>query len=204
MKENNKILMIDDELFILRDIEDILTYSLNHTNYELALNEKEAQTSIDKEVPALILCDINLGNKSNGIDFISQVKQKHPSIEVIYISAYSDSKIVEKAQSTFPLNYIVKPFNENQLIVAINLAFNAIKNKYSSNEIFSQLTHTELKVIQLIKQNYSSKKIAKSLFIAEKTVKNHRYNICKKLDLTGESNSLLKWVMNNSSQIPTP
>ena len=202
MSTDKKILVIDDEIFILRDIEDILRYSMEHANYELALNLEEANASIERELPALILCDINLGDNNNGIDFITSIKKQHPSIEVVYISAYSDQKIVERAQSTFPLNYIVKPFNENQLIVAVNLAFNAINSKQPENKTVANLSHSELKVVQLIKQNQSSKKIAEVLFISEKTVKNHRYNICKKLGLTGESNSLLKWVMSHGTEIP--
>ena len=60
-----------------------------------------------------------------------------------------------------------------------------------------KLTATETKVLQLIAEQKKSKEIAEILFVSEKTVRNHRYNIKKKLDLPNENNSLLKWAILN-------
>jgi len=56
-------------------------------------------------------------------------------------------------------------------------------------------TATESKILQLIAQQKKSKEIAKILFVSEKTIRNHRYNIKKKLDMPKENNSLLKWAL---------
>ena len=60
-----------------------------------------------------------------------------------------------------------------------------------------KLTATETKVLQLIAEQKKSKEIAAILFVSEKTIRNHRYNIKKKLDLPKENNSLLKWAIIN-------
>ena len=60
-----------------------------------------------------------------------------------------------------------------------------------------KLTATESRVLQLIAQQKKSKEIAEILFVSEKTIRNHRYNIKKKLDLPKENNSLLKWAIIN-------
>jgi DNA-binding CsgD family transcriptional regulator len=60
-----------------------------------------------------------------------------------------------------------------------------------------KLTATESKVLQLIAEQKKSKEIAVILFVSEKTIRNHRYNIKKKLDLPKENNSLLKWAILN-------
>jgi len=60
-----------------------------------------------------------------------------------------------------------------------------------------KLTATETKVLQLIAEQKKSKEIAAILFVSEKTIRNHRYNIKKKLDLPKENNSLLKWAILN-------
>ena len=60
-----------------------------------------------------------------------------------------------------------------------------------------KLTVTESRVLQLIAQQKKSKEIAVILFVSEKTIRNHRYNIKKKLDLPKENNSLLKWAILN-------
>lgn len=59
------------------------------------------------------------------------------------------------------------------------------------------LTATENRVLQLIAEQKKSKEIAAILFVSEKTIRNHRYNIKKKLDLPKENNSLLKWAILN-------
>jgi DNA-binding CsgD family transcriptional regulator len=60
-----------------------------------------------------------------------------------------------------------------------------------------KLTATESRVLQLIAEQKKSKEIAELLFVSEKTIRNHRYNIKKKLDLPKENNSLLKWAILN-------
>jgi DNA-binding CsgD family transcriptional regulator len=60
-----------------------------------------------------------------------------------------------------------------------------------------KLTATESRILNLIAQQKKSKEIAEILFVSEKTIRNHRYNINKKLDLPKENNSLLKWAIIN-------
>ncbi len=60
-----------------------------------------------------------------------------------------------------------------------------------------KLTATESRILSLISQQKQSKEIAELLFVSEKTIRNHRYNIKKKLDLPKENNSLLKWAIIN-------
>ena len=55
------------------------------------------------------------------------------------------------------------------------------------------LTKMENIILGLISQQKKSREIANLLFLSEKTIRNHRYNIKKKLDLPNENNSLLKW-----------
>ena len=58
------------------------------------------------------------------------------------------------------------------------------------------LTNAEIKVLKLIADNMSSQQIAEAMFVSPKTIKNHRYNICKKLAITG-NNSLLSFALKN-------
>ena len=59
------------------------------------------------------------------------------------------------------------------------------------------LTKMESIILGLISQQKKSKEIANLLFLSEKTIRNHRYNIKKKLDLPNENNSLLKWAVSS-------
>ena len=68
-------------------------------------------------------------------------------------------------------------------------------------ELLNTLTQTELKVLKLVSQKYSSKEIANLLFVSVKSVENYRSRICKKLNLDARNNSLLMWVMENKSVV---
>ena len=59
------------------------------------------------------------------------------------------------------------------------------------------LTATESRILGSIAEQKKSKEIAAILFVSEKTIRNHRYNIKKKLDLPKENNSLLKLAILN-------
>jgi DNA-binding CsgD family transcriptional regulator len=59
------------------------------------------------------------------------------------------------------------------------------------------LTKMENRILGLIAQQKKSREIADLLYLSEKTIRNHRYNIKKKLDLPNENNSLLKWAVSS-------
>ena len=70
-----------------------------------------------------------------------------PFIEIIYLSAFTNSSIVEEARSTDPLNYLVKPWTEEQIKVTIQMAFNFIEEKEKQNSVLKGLSLSEYKII---------------------------------------------------------
>jgi DNA-binding CsgD family transcriptional regulator len=59
------------------------------------------------------------------------------------------------------------------------------------------LTKMENRILGLIAQQKKSREIADLLYLSEKTIRNHRYNIKKKLDLPNENNSLSRWAVSS-------
>ncbi len=194
MKEK-RILILEDELLQALDLSEFL----NKEGYNTIIvdNFKDGMSAIETFDPQLIICDINLKDQKTGIDFAKAANAIKPNLELIFITAVTRSTTIIEAQETEPLNYIVKPWKEEQVKVTIQMAFNYIASKQKQNSIIETLTLTEYKILKLIAKQMSSKEIAAHLFISEKTVKNHRHNIIQKLKLTNEKNSLLKWAANN-------
>ncbi len=75
--------------------------------------------------PELILMDIVLQGEMNGIE-ASEIVTSEMNTPILFISAYSDESFVKKAASLHPYGYILKPFQENQIKVAIEVAFKKI------------------------------------------------------------------------------
>jgi DNA-binding CsgD family transcriptional regulator len=118
-----------------------------------------------------------------------------PKLEIIYVTAFSNKQMMDDVATTNSLNYIVKPWNEEQIKVSVKMAFNYIEKKYAKEGLLKGLSLTEYKIIDLISKQKKSKEIGEILFISDKTVRNHRYNIIKKLDIPNDNNSLLKWAL---------
>tara|TARA_R110001592_G_scaffold3407_4_gene19172 strand:+ start:3224 stop:3835 length:612 start_codon:yes stop_codon:yes gene_type:complete len=199
-----RILVVDDEVIIADDLCSTLN-TLGYDVLEPALSYKQAIETLDTESVDLAILDINLGGKKTGMD-VAEYIQEHLRIPFIYLSSHTDTKTLELAKNTMPYAYLVKPYGATDVMTAIEIAFNNQK-RYSENkgntdsEHIPNLTAMEKVVIRKISENLSTKEIAEQLFISESTVKNHRHNICVKLDLTAGTHSLLKWVMENNQYI---
>jgi DNA-binding NarL/FixJ family response regulator len=189
----NKILILEDEIIIGLDLKEILEAE----GYEVVLvhSYEDANKQVKTLKPQLMICDINLGSKLTGIDFAKEAKLHLPFLEIIYVTAFTNQTVIEQAQETEPLNYIVKPWNEEQIKVTISIAFKYIREKAEQNSCLKSLSLSEYKILELIAKQKKSKEIGELLFISEKTVRNHRYNMIKKLNLPNDNNSLLKWAI---------
>lgn len=193
-----KILILEDELIVGLDLQEILIQEGYKTN--LVHSFDEGMLELTTFSPDLVLCDINLNGKNNGIDFAKEVNKLYPFSEIIFITSYTSVKYTEEADETSPLDYIVKPWNEEQIKVAIRRAFNYIDSKKDNMNLLGELSPAEYRILSLIAEQKTSKEIGEELFIAEKTVRNHRYNISKKLNLENTNNNLLKWAIANFSK----
>jgi CheY-like chemotaxis protein len=71
--------------------------------------------------PDLVLMDINLNNEMNGIDAASKI-HSFSDIPVIYMTAYSDDKTLERAKITEPFGYLIKPFKDREVNITIQIA----------------------------------------------------------------------------------
>lgn len=195
-----RVLIIEDEIIIARFIEQQLLSSFQCTT-RIALSVNEAMVAMPEMLPHLLLCDINLHETKSGIELIASLRHDF-AFEVIFITSYQNRGIIAQAASTNPANYIIKPVDESQLFAGVQLVMNKIMHHSAAGEKIMNpatlLNTTELSILQQIRDKKTTKEIAQSLFLSPYTIKNHRHNICRKLQLDEGNNALLKWVMQNS------
>lgn len=123
--EKIRILIVEDKLLVANDIAARLTKHEFHVCAICQTGEEAIrQSELDK--PDLILMDIELSGPMDGITAASEIARKHPT-PIIYLSDYTDKRTLDRAKPTHPANYLAKPFNEADLIRAIDLAFNNAK-----------------------------------------------------------------------------
>ena len=115
-----KILVLEDEFEIAQDIKETLEefgYQVTNT----VTSGEEALKAIKKNAPDLALCDIKINGYMDGIQTADEIK-KILDIPIIYLTAHFEKELLNRAKETKPVNYILKPFSEERLRIAIELA----------------------------------------------------------------------------------
>lgn len=124
------IILVEDELIIAEDITNILE-KIGYNVLGVAIDYEEAIELLEKEKPDLILLDINLSGKRDGIALAEEIN-KHYSVPFIFTTSYADSATLERAKNVNPVNYLIKPFKKEQLYTAIEIAIFNIAKKTPS------------------------------------------------------------------------
>lgn len=115
-----RVLIIDDEIIITRYVQFLLQKNFDW-EVKIAISVEEAEAEMTQFRPQLVLCDINLGSKIDGIDLIARL-QKEFVFDTIYITSYQSEGMIDKAAHTRPVNYIIKPLNEVQFVATMKMA----------------------------------------------------------------------------------
>jgi DNA-binding NarL/FixJ family response regulator len=201
-----KILIADDHPFTLMGTKAYIQ-GLGHFVCELCSNGISAYNMILQKEPDIALLDINMPGM-NGIEIAEKLQTAQPKTKIILLTMHKERSIFQRAQTLGVKGYVLKEFATDVLDECITAVLQGkmwtspelnshlqMSSDESNPNSLQQLTFAERKIISLIGQQYSSKKIAELLFISEKTVENHRSNIIKKLDLPSERNALLVWAL---------
>ncbi len=114
------ILVVEDNGVIALQIGELLEKNGYRISGTTAYGE-DAVEMAEKEPPNLICMDIELMGKIDGIETARRIHER-ADIPIIYLSAYSDNRRFALAKETGPYNYIVKPFNERELLASVDLA----------------------------------------------------------------------------------
>jgi FixJ family two-component response regulator len=198
-----KILIVEDDIIISRYIQETLTSNSYSVKIANSTNEARSVFSIFK--PQLILMDIDLDETTDGIELSVEFLDSNKGLGIVFLTSDSSSSSLERVKSINYLNYILKPIDENQLKTSVHLAFEKLKDiqlaKKDILDLLDRLTKSERKILQLLANDLTTSEVADTLFVSIKTIDNHRYNICKKLELKAQKNSLLMFVYSNKLEI---
>ncbi|NCP52518.1 MAG: response regulator transcription factor [Flavobacteriales bacterium] len=130
MNQPTKILIVEDEMIIAANISLQLT-SLGYDVTGIIPRGEEALLHIEQQQPDIVLLDINLKGKIDGIE-TAQIMQKSFDIPIIYLTANADEAHFTRAKTTNPYAFISKPFKKLDLQRAIELTVNRVKNEKNS------------------------------------------------------------------------
>lgn len=117
-----QIVIVEDEGIVALDIKRHLE-NYGYTVPSVHASGEEALEAIRKQVPDLVLMDISLQGRMDGLEAAS-ILRKEVQVPVILLTAYADEQTIQRAKSSAPFGYIIKPFEARELRTTIEMALN--------------------------------------------------------------------------------
>jgi PAS domain S-box-containing protein len=114
------VLVVEDETIIALDVQASLT-NLGYAVPAVATSGAEAVAQVAALRPDLVLMDIHLPGGMDGVEAAEVIRQRF-DVPVVYLTAYADPGTVERARITEPYGYVIKPFEERDLRVVVEMA----------------------------------------------------------------------------------
>ena len=118
--QNLRVLVVEDEILIAEELRERLTQNGLRIVDVVDSGERAIQV-VERDHPDLVLMDIRLKGKIDGIEAAETIRSnvKGP---VIFLTAHSDQETVRRAKMTEPFGFVVKPFQERELVVTIEMS----------------------------------------------------------------------------------
>ncbi|MDD4136567.1 MAG: response regulator [Methanoregula sp.] len=138
------IFIVEDEAIVADDIRD----SLQHLGYTVTGTAKSGDQALEKigqTLPDLVLMDIHIAGPMDGIETAGRIRAKY-HIPVVYLTAHSDTQLLERAKLTGPYGYIIKPFNDHDLQSSIEIAL-------AKHQAYERVRETEHLIRSLVNTN---------------------------------------------------
>lgn len=152
-----KILVVEDEIIVAEDIGFRLK-KLGYIVTATVASGEEAIEKVTENQPDLVLMDIVLKGDMDGVTAAEKIRSK-VDIPTVFLTAYADDKTLQRAKLTNPFGYIIKPFQQNDLRVAIEIALHrheietkmreALKASEASRESLEEKSHRQNQYISM-------------------------------------------------------
>ena len=212
---NKYRIFLSDDHAILRDgLKHIITSNPDYEVIGESGDGRDALEKIEKMKPDIVILDISMPSMT-GVEVARNIKKYNPNIKIIILTQYDSSEYIKQLLKYGVEGYILKENASDELLRAIGEVQKG--NNFLSPEItkkvvtdfketgesgkskelktqFSLLSPREREILKLIADGNSNVQIASILFISDQTVKTHRANIMKKLDIHNLA-ELIKFAM---------
>ncbi len=189
-----RVCIADDHQLMLAGIRTALQADAGFNLVGVTQRGDEVLALVDEQAPDLVLLDGRMPGM-DGIDCLKLIKERHPQIKVVMLSASEDAAHVAEALAAGALAYVPKRINPGDLASALRQIVEGIVHHAGpaateAADRPSDLTERELTMLDAISRGLSTKAISRELWISEKTVKFHLTNIYRKLGVHNRTGAM--------------
>lgn len=119
-KPRLSLVIVEDEALIAEELQDRLS-RLGFETVAVADSAAEAIQAVERHRPALVLMDIRLKGPGDGIEAAGYLR-RHLKVPVVFLTAHSDPATLVRVKESAPFGYVLKPFKEPELFIALEMA----------------------------------------------------------------------------------
>lgn len=191
-----RIMIVDDHEVVRMGMRAAFETEPDLTVVGEASNGAEALAKMPVLAPQLILMDVRM-EKMNGIEACREIKSRYPDVQILMITSYSDEDAVISSILAGASGYLLKHLSRAELLRSIRQVasghslIDTNTTKQAMERLAqmpgSELTEREREVLALVARGYTNKQIADTLYVSEKTARNHVSHILEKLGLSRRS-----------------
>ena len=217
------IVIIDDHQLFREGVKRILDFESSFDVVAEGDDGSEAMDLVETHKPDVVIMDINMPNM-NGVEATKMLVNRYPETKVIILSIHDDENYVQHALKTGAQGYLLKEMDADALIDAVRVVaeggsylhpkvtHNLVKEyrRLAAEEGADRdsvhtieirrplhlLTRRECEVLQLLADGKSNRAIGETLYISEKTVKNHVSNILQKMNVNDRTQAVVLAIKN--------
>lgn len=186
MSEPDAIVFVVDDDATLRDAIGRLLRSVD-LQCELFSSSEEFLQKERGDAPSCLILDVRLPGKS-GLDFQRELTEKRIHIPIVFLTAYGDIAMSVSAMKAGAVDFLTKPFRDQDLLDAINVALaraRATRRQEAElallHERLESLTPREREILPLVVSGLLNKQIAAEIGISVAAVKVHRSQLIRKM-----------------------
>lgn len=191
-----RIMIVDDHEVVRLGMRAAFEAEPDITVVGEASNGAEALAKIPVLDPQLILMDVRM-EKLNGIEACREIKSRNPDVHILMITSYTDEDAMISSILAGASGYLLKHVSRADLLRFIRqvASGHSLIDSRTAQQAMerlaqipgSELTEREREVLTLVARGYTNKQIADTLFVSEKTARNHVSHILDKLGLSRRS-----------------
>ena len=162
-----RLMLIDDEVVIALQLKELLL-SLGYEVVGIASSgEMAVEMALDLK-PDLLLVNIVMEGRLDGIDAIEKIQASGENIPVVFLTAHADQALIERAKNVAPLGYILKPFQDWQINTTVEIALHKMELE---QQLQKTLENMEAQVKTRTKELFdANEKFQKEIKIREKAL----------------------------------
>src|SRR5438132_1000326 len=130
---STQILVVEDEAIVAKNIQLELN-SMGYAVPAVAASGEEALLKVAEVHPDLVLMDIGLKGAMDGVESTERMQERF-DVPVVYLTAYTDERTLQRAKKTGPFGYLLKPYEERELQTTIEIALHKHKTEVTRRQM---------------------------------------------------------------------